>query len=153
MQQPPGWTRHGLRSRLGGVIVTFLRILLIGGIVFGAVVAALNHLPAMLAPAQAPVAAVAPAGAQPALPRRSLAQNATSVETPLGDATFRAWCTWTLRQKLAGQAEWTLARTASFCLCIADRARERRAGDLPDVGRADFVAAVGILEARLCHGG
>ncbi len=133
------------------MIVTFLRILLLGGVVFGAVVAALSHLPAMLPRAPAP--AVAVADAEPAVPRRSLAQVATSVETPLGDATFRAWCTWTLRQKLADQAEWTLARTASFCLCIADRARERRVGDLPDVGRADFVAAVGMLEARLCRSG
>ncbi|NMJ41329.1 hypothetical protein GWK16_08770 [Roseomonas sp. JC162] len=130
------------------MIGTLLRILLLGGIVFGAAVAAVNHLPATAPRAQAPVV---PADAQPATPRRSMAQIATSVETPLGDASFRAWCTWTLRQKLAEQADWPLPRVASLCLCIANRARERSAPELPDLSRADFVAGVRMLEERLCR--
>jgi hypothetical protein len=134
------------------VIIAVLRVVLLGGLAFGALASLLPHLPDMVPRAPAPVAA-APADAQPVVPRRSLAQVATSVETPLGDATFRAWCTWTLRQRLADQPDWTLRRTASFCLCIAERARERRMQDLPDVGRADFVAGVRMLEDRLCRGG
>lgn len=134
------------------MILTLLRVLLLGGLAFGALVAAVTHLPALVPRAPAPAAA-APVDARPAAPQRSLAQIATSVDTPLGDATFRAWCSWTLGQKLADRPEWTLPRVATFCLCIADRARERRVRDLPDVSRADFVAAVGMVEQRLCRGG
>jgi hypothetical protein len=128
------------------VILRAIRPILVGGIAFGALVALLGRVPAM----PGPDAATAPAPAQDAR-ARALVHAAASVDTPLGDAGFRIWCTWALRERLADRPEWTLPRVATLCLCLADLARARQAQALPDVRRAEFVTAVATVEERLCR--
>lgn len=128
------------------MILGAFRILLFGGIAFGAVAALLAHLPATERQAGA-----APPDARPAARQAPPARIAASVDTPLGDASFRAWCTWTLRERLSDRPDWTVGRAAAFCLCIADRAREGRPAELPEIPLGTFLATVEGLERRLCR--
>jgi hypothetical protein len=134
------------------VIPKLLRLWLLAALGFGLLATAISHLPST--PAPAPPRAIAPqAEAQPVARGRPLADIAVSPQTPLGDAIYRVSCTWTLRRRLADRPEWTTHRAASFCLCLIDRARDRRMHDVPYVGRADFIASVDLTEERLCRGG